>query len=200
MFPALLVIAQLFVSSAAYELCDKIKYPYAGRNVSVAITASATKSITVDGANVPVTIGGTITVVDGCTFQLSDFVLSGPKSVQWFGASSNTDPAAVRLTNDDVPATTKGGVFTFITSAGNWVSYNDFTQINVYDAASKSVVGHAVFPPASRASTPTTTARAPAATTSQVAKASETAKTSDAQISRAFGFLVALGTFVMMLC
>jgi hypothetical protein len=49
------------------------------------------------------------------------------------------------LTLDNVASTVKSDNYTFIQTAGNWVNYDDFTQFNLYDPTSKSVIGSAVI-------------------------------------------------------
>lgn len=50
----------------AYNLCDEKIYKYAGKTTTANIVPSAAKSIVVDGKQTLVSVGGTITVVDGC--------------------------------------------------------------------------------------------------------------------------------------
>lgn len=70
--------------------------------------------------------------------------ISGPKTFLWYGGKSETDSQAVKLTDDVVnTATTTEGTFTFIQTAGNWVDYNDFTQFNLFDPNTNTVIATA---------------------------------------------------------
>jgi hypothetical protein len=70
--------------------------------------------------------------------------ISGPKSFVWYGGKSEADPQAVKLTDDVVDAaSTIEGTYTFIQTAGNWVDYNDFTQFNLFDPVSNTVIATA---------------------------------------------------------
>jgi hypothetical protein len=55
------------VQVIGYGLCDRKKYKYAGNVANAQIKPTATRSILVDGEQKPVTVGGIITVEDGCS-------------------------------------------------------------------------------------------------------------------------------------
>ena len=151
-----MIASQLILASVAlaYNLCDTANYRYAGKKVHATIVPSAAKSIVVNGKQTLVSVVGEITIVDGCHFSVSGLKITGPKTFNWYGAYSETDQAAVKLTEGPFDAlTTTNGVFTFIQTAGNWVSYDDFSQFNLFDPVSNTVIGIAKIvggsPPAS---------------------------------------------------
>lgn len=81
----LTVTASLLAASQtmAYSLCNPRNYPYAGQNVSIPIEATPTKVLSYNGQNVPVSASGTITIVDGCSFTVSNFALQAPNDLQF---------------------------------------------------------------------------------------------------------------------
>ncbi|KAJ1336879.1 hypothetical protein BSLG_006640 [Batrachochytrium salamandrivorans] len=64
----LLAAVTLLASSgaSAYSLCDTAKYPYAGQSVSATILKTTTTAF----GSTPITITGTVSVVDGCNVFL----------------------------------------------------------------------------------------------------------------------------------
>jgi hypothetical protein len=140
-----LLIALFTGKVHSYGLCNANEYRFKGKKVSAPIQGTATKSIVRNGETRLVTIGGTINVLNGCSFETKDIILDGPFRVQLYGAQGEADPNAVLLTTEELRIPTKDKVYTFIQTAGNWVNYDDFTQINFFDPDTKSIIGIAVL-------------------------------------------------------
>jgi hypothetical protein len=135
-----LLIALFTGKVHSYGLCNANEYRFKGKKVSAPIQGTSTKSIVRNGETRLVTIGGTINVVNGCSFETKDIILDGPFRVQLYGAQGEADPNAVLLTTEELRIPTKDKVYTFIQTAGNWVNYDDFTQINFFDPDTKSII------------------------------------------------------------
>ncbi|KAJ3314709.1 hypothetical protein HDV04_005715 [Boothiomyces sp. JEL0838] len=166
-----LFLSALASSVAAYSLCNPTNYPYAGLSVTnIPILSTVTQSLTVGGKSVPVTVSGSISVVDGCNFATKDLAFSGPASIEFVGrlASDTTGDGAVLLSTAQVSASSSPSsqTYTFVSTAGNWVSYNDFDIIELFDPVSKAVIGTATLPAKNKpVTTTTTTTIKPIATT-----------------------------------
>jgi hypothetical protein len=144
----LLDIVALTASVSAYGLCSRTNHRFSANLPTVPIQGTATRSVTVNNSVVPVSVSGSIRVVDGCSFQFVNATITGPASLQFFGGRAESDPNAVRLTTDTVtlPLSSSSATYTFIQTAGNWVNYNDFIQINFYDPATSAVFAQAILP------------------------------------------------------
>lgn len=70
----LLALASLLaqVSTAVtYTRCSPTDYPYSGTQVrNIPIVLGPTLTVQVNGTSVPVTVAGTISVIDGCSVSL----------------------------------------------------------------------------------------------------------------------------------
>ncbi|KAI8915740.1 hypothetical protein EDD86DRAFT_243722 [Gorgonomyces haynaldii] len=132
---------------SAYGLCDKNNVP-PGVGQAFTIGATATKNVLIDGQLVPVTVSGTITPVDGCTFRATNVQITGVSSAYFYGGnSSSTDAVTLSKTpiRSDTPFT---GDVTFVSTPGDWVSYKDFNEFRLYDPASKAFIGVVKLPDA----------------------------------------------------
>ncbi|KAJ1337132.1 hypothetical protein BSLG_006605 [Batrachochytrium salamandrivorans] len=152
-------------SASAYSLCNTANYPYAGQSVSVKILKTTT---TVFGST-PITIAGTVSIVDGCNFSLNEFTFSGVPSVSVYGGIGN-GAQAVKLvaTTINAPSSPLTQTLTFITTSGSYVSYQDFSQFRFYDEVNNLLIGTADIPNAVISTSSTTTT---AATSSGVSAA-----------------------------
>ena len=139
----LLLILNVF----GYRKCNANIYPYQGRSVSVPLVPSATRSINVNNVTVAVQVKGTIRVLDGCTFEVSDLTLLGPKSSVWYGGNG-TALDGVRLSEETISESQAGlnQTFTFIQTVGSWVAFEDFTQFRLFDVATLSLLATADLP------------------------------------------------------
>ena len=170
-FVILLSLAQ------GYQLCSRTDYPYKGQNISAPIQYSATRQFTLNGQTIQVQISGTVEVVDGCSFKVSNLVLGGGNyTASFFGGIIGSGATAVRLSDGTV---TSGGApinqqFEFITNAGAAVSYYDFNQLRFFVQEAQALIGTADLPgkvtaPGTVTTTtgakPTTSTSNPAATT-----------------------------------
>jgi hypothetical protein len=118
-----------------YSLCSESVNPYAGMNVSVSLVRGATLSVTINGTVVPVTVAGTITIVDGCNvrnanlqFKVTGLSFTGPATAMWYGGITGSTDAAT-LTDDILVPNANATTYTFRKTAGNWVSYYGFNEI-----------------------------------------------------------------------
>ncbi|KAJ3271370.1 hypothetical protein HDV01_006875 [Terramyces sp. JEL0728] len=129
--------------TASYSLCDKTNYPYAGQSVTLTINPLP-GTITFNNQSISPGVSGSITIVDGCSFQLSkDFTMNSLLTCVWVGGKIN-GPAdgsdGIGLSSTKVTSSSGGAVFQFITSVGNYASYKDFTQFRLYHEASMNVI------------------------------------------------------------
>jgi hypothetical protein len=142
----------LFLTSAvsAYGLCSRTAHRFSANLPTVPIQATATRSITREGQVIPVTVSGSIRVIDGCSFAMEGVTISGPTSFAIFGGTSESDNASVRLVTEDTSLANRtspwNATYTFIQTAGNWVNFNDFTQFNLFDPTTNVVFGQARLP------------------------------------------------------
>ncbi|KAJ3270678.1 hypothetical protein HDV01_007502 [Terramyces sp. JEL0728] len=197
-----LLFAGLASSVLAYSKCDPKNYPYSGQTVSVPIQQTSTLSVPVNQIQVLVSVAGSIKIIDGCTFAVQNLAFAGPSFIQFVGkkAGDATGASAVLLTQATVPTTVLlNAQYTLVQSAGNWVSFYDFDIIELFDPASKAVIGTATLPAkntvvtttAAGAATGGSSATAAAAAAQNTAKASDSTKATLAGIS-AFVCLAAL--------
>lgn len=167
-----MISAIFFASSAlAYGLCDRTNYPYAGKNVSIPIVPTLTKSMTIDSVVHPITVSGTLHVIDGCSFEITNFKLDAPAAVKfyWHGAQGEIDLNGENLTRDSpVDSATTDAVYQFVSTAGDAVRY-DFKQFNLYDPETRSVIAQAVLPVTSAPAASAAPVVAPATTIAPVA-------------------------------
>lgn len=140
--------AILITQTLAYSLCNKVIYPHSGKSVvNIPLTSSGTFQ-TSSGASV--TFKGSVSIVDGCTFNVSDVMFNGPETASWFGgigSVSDASASAVRLTPDVLKAGQPyTAVYTLSQNAGAWVSYDDFNQFRLFDPISGIVIAVADIP------------------------------------------------------
>ena len=59
-----------------------------------------------------------------------------------------SDAAAVKLISDSIPSSKSPitQTYTFISTSGNWVGYNDFTQFRFFEESTGLIVGSASIP------------------------------------------------------
>ncbi|KAI8895599.1 hypothetical protein BC833DRAFT_600706 [Globomyces pollinis-pini] len=153
----MLFIAILLPTSIAYSICSPNDKIYS--NFTIPLLPTATKSITIADKMVPVTVQGTISLVDGCSFAVKDFAFSGPPTAAWYGIKS-TAPAegGVRispetLSGDKAPLSQ---TFKFVTTAGASISFRDFDTFQLYDPITQNLIGTAPIVPGSNTTIPIT--------------------------------------------
>ena len=130
------------IAQIAYGKCNPADFPYKGLNVSVPIDLTATRSVTFNGTTTPLTISGTVSIVDGCTIALSNFTFSGVPQAQLFGALSG-QADGIRLIEEIFESGKPySGQYTLIQTAGNWVKLN-FNQFRFYHNDTKTWIGQA---------------------------------------------------------
>ncbi|KAJ3314708.1 hypothetical protein HDV04_005714 [Boothiomyces sp. JEL0838] len=181
----------------AYSLCNTQNYPYANQVVTdVPFYTPGTVTITVNNQTVPVTVSGSVSVVDGCHFATKDLSFTGPSFVKFVGRkATDTSGASAVLLSTSVVTSPSSQTYTFVSTAGNWVSYNDFDLIELFDPVSLAVIGIATLPPKNPA-TPTTISSTKAAvlvtSTANPAPASTTTSSTSSGAIAIGGGLVAL--------
>ncbi|KAJ3317497.1 hypothetical protein HDV06_001526 [Boothiomyces sp. JEL0866] len=140
------MIAILFPVIAAYSLCDKSNYPYAGQTITVQIVPTIS-AIPLNNQSILTGVSGSITIVDGCDFQLNaDFTMNADLSCIWVGGKINgpkDGSDGVTLSKFPVTSSSGGKVFPFISTAGNFVSFKDFNQFRLFNQASLAVIATA---------------------------------------------------------
>jgi hypothetical protein len=147
----LLFFMKLFlflVHAICYRLCNKDNYPFSGQSVVIPLIPSAAQTIVVNGVSVPVSVQGQIRIIDGCSFEVINFTLLGSYSGVWFGGNG-TESDGYRLSTAPV-ISSQGSLNTtyqFITDAGSWVSYYDFTQFRLFEVNSLTLLATADLPP-----------------------------------------------------
>ncbi|KAJ3254670.1 hypothetical protein HK103_007009 [Boothiomyces macroporosus] len=196
--------------AASYSLCDKTNYPYSGQTVTVTLNPSP-GTITFRNQSIDPAVSGSITIVDGCSFQLSkDFTMNSLLTCTWVGGKINgpkDGSDGLTLSNTQVTSASGGAVFQFITSVGNYASYKDFNQFRLYHVASQNVIATAdinvgsngrVFgsaPSNSTNATTTTTTTTTAARTATIAPAATT--TTNSAIFTAPSYFIFLLSIVL---
>ncbi|KAJ3355483.1 hypothetical protein HDU91_005672 [Kappamyces sp. JEL0680] len=180
MFSSVIAAALVYSQVSAYSLCNPTNYPYKGQSlVSIPIKATATK---VTPAGDAITVGGSISVIDGCSFSVSGLFFTGPQNATFFGAKTATSDGvdSIRLISNTINATATpfDANYTFITTAGNWASYVDFTQFRLYDPVLKVTIGTADLP--SQGTTSSTSSAAASSSSSSTATSSTTSSTAPA--------------------
>ncbi|KAJ3270680.1 hypothetical protein HDV01_007504 [Terramyces sp. JEL0728] len=167
-----LLFSALAPLASAYSLCDPANYPYSGQSVANVpfLNLFKAQNIVVNGQSVPVTVSGSVSIVDGCTFATNQLSFSGPASIEFVGrkASDWFGTSAVLLSTLQVDASSlpSSQSYKLISTPGNSVSYNDFDVIELYDPVSGVIIGSATLP--GKNSVPVTTTIPPAATTDAV--------------------------------
>ena len=114
-------------------------------------------------------------------FRVNGITFTGVTNATWYGSPSTNllDNAAIRLVSltFNSTATPRDSVLTFITSAGNYVSYTDFVQFRLFDPISQIVIGVADLPSSGQAKTISApTATFPSITATDVSAPSDSAK------------------------
>ncbi|KAI8927012.1 hypothetical protein BC831DRAFT_454187 [Entophlyctis helioformis] len=140
-----IAIVSLAATASAYSLCNAAVNPYANRTLSIPIVGARATGAN----NAPLTVSGTISVVDGCTFSINNLAFSGVPAIVIFGGVP-PDTNGVRLAAEKFTAPAPGAPInrnvTFISTAGNWVSYTDFVQFRLFDEDNQLLVATADIP------------------------------------------------------
>jgi hypothetical protein len=64
----LFLISSLLAQAFAYTRCSETDYPYAGKTVAnIPILLGPTFTVMVNGSSVPISVTGTISVINGCS-------------------------------------------------------------------------------------------------------------------------------------
>ena len=130
-------------SISAYSRCDPNVHPYSqslAKKQPVTAEIRSAKSFTSS-----LQVSGTIRVVDGCNFELVNFIFVPGANAYWFGGNG-TDSNAYRLSKSIVVpsvANSPAQSFSFIQDAGSAVSYTDFTQFRLFDPATNDLLATA---------------------------------------------------------
>ncbi|KAJ3309833.1 hypothetical protein HDV04_005612 [Boothiomyces sp. JEL0838] len=131
---------------ASYSLCDKTNYPYAGQSISIKLVPTVV-GVQINNQTVQTGVSGSVSIVDGCDIQLSsDFTLSSGLTCYWYGGQINgpkDGSDGITLSTSPVTSGTAGAIFPFVTSAGNFVSFKDFSQFRLFHKDSQTVIATA---------------------------------------------------------
>ncbi|KAJ3271369.1 hypothetical protein HDV01_006874 [Terramyces sp. JEL0728] len=129
--------------AAGYSLCDKANYPYSGQSVTIRLVPTA-NAIQFNNQSVQTGVSGSITIVDGCDFQLSsDFTLNSVLTCTWFGGNINGPKDGldgITLSNAPVTSASGGTAYQLISTPGNFVSFKDFTQFRLFHQPSQTLI------------------------------------------------------------
>ncbi|KAI8896955.1 hypothetical protein BC833DRAFT_649999 [Globomyces pollinis-pini] len=141
-FEIVFCVLSTLVSAQApkYGLCDPKKNPFAALgNVTIPIVPAL--------ADTAIVVSGKITIVDGCTFRLIDFVYYNADVSYWYGGVG-TSPDGMKI----VDAPVAGSAFAtvrdvpLITVAGAQANFAGFTQFRLYETNLKKIVATADLP------------------------------------------------------
>ncbi|KAJ3311702.1 hypothetical protein HDV04_003847 [Boothiomyces sp. JEL0838] len=120
-----------------YALCDPNNYPYKGMNVNVPFVQTG------DTPNV----SGNFTIIDGCTFAVTNFTFYGADASYFVGSMSD-DPNGVKMSQQTITpsAFPVNTTFTLTKAAGVQVNFKMFNQVRIFDVVGKNVVATANLP------------------------------------------------------
>ena len=134
---------------SSYSLCSRTDYQYKNQTTTSTFTNSATRQFQLQGQTINVQVSGTVEVVDGCSFKITNLVLSGGNyTASIFGGIIGSGQTAVRLTDGTITSSDKPQTqtFEFIQAAGSAVSYADFNQFRLFVIDAQAMIATADLP------------------------------------------------------
>ncbi|KAJ3270679.1 hypothetical protein HDV01_007503 [Terramyces sp. JEL0728] len=200
------LLFSLVPSIAAYSQCDPANYPYAGQKVvDIPFYTPGPVSVNINNSTVEVFVSGSMSIIDGCTFVTNNLSFNGPSYVKFVGKKSTdsfgTNAVLVTTSVATQASSPSSQTYKLVSSAGNWVSYNDFDMVELFDPASGAVIGIATLP--AKGSTPisitSTRAAVLVSTTAAAAGAAPVATTAATSISSGASTMVLGGLSAWLL-
>ncbi|CAG8683794.1 14648_t:CDS:2 [Funneliformis caledonium] len=92
-----------------------------------------------------VTVSGTVSIIDGCTFEVTGFTYSfAATGTYWFG-SNYTDPNAEAMLVSPTPVGQYQSAQSIKFKLTPSITFNDFNVLNLYSIDEKAVFGQAVL-------------------------------------------------------
>jgi hypothetical protein len=130
------MLAVIYIIAAVLAACPPAPYA-AGLQIELKPT------LTLAIGSLPVVVQGTIAFIDSCSFSVSNFIMTGPQSAQWFGGvTGNT--AGTLISPAVIAPSSVASTQTFaLASPITW----DFNEIRLFEAKSQSLIGVAKLPP-----------------------------------------------------
>ncbi|KAH6561720.1 hypothetical protein BASA50_000642 [Batrachochytrium salamandrivorans] len=165
-FAALLAAATnsglVSAQSLPYGLCNKANFQYSTIVGTPAATFPIAQIPLVTTSGAPLTVKGSIRIVDGCTFSAIDFQLIGAVNAYWYGGAPNSNEG-VTIVDAQVPASPTAANFTYTLTqvAGRQVNWSTFTIMRLLDRADNNLLATVQLPGQLGASAGTTTPAGP---------------------------------------
>lgn len=145
MFISSLLVMPLVSAQVTYTKCDSKVYPFA--NSATKVSAPIVQTASVTKSNSPITISGSVDVVDGCTFAVTNFRFLGAGETYWYGAKKGATDG-ILLTEDFVYSgdVASNRTYKFRTTAGAEASYYDFSQFRLFEKYTNTLIAVADLP------------------------------------------------------
>ncbi|KAJ3272193.1 hypothetical protein HDV01_005847 [Terramyces sp. JEL0728] len=180
-----LLFASAYAQSLVYGPCDPAKYPYSGKQISVAIKPTLTQT--------PIVISGNIAVLDGCTFAVENFIFYNAGESYWIGGIDNQTVGAMLSDQFVYPAANPSTYnFTMTKKAGAATNFYMFNQFRLFEINSQTIIATANLPyPVGASSTTASGSTATSAGASSGSSSTAASAKSDAN-SRGTASVVAL--------
>lgn len=181
------ILAALAATTSAYSNCATAAYPYTGKTFAP-IPFRAVAQTNPKAGNARVSVNGTIQIIDKCNYSLANVSFTGAPYVKIYGGFIGSTMGYTlnqeMLMNSTVSPAGTTKQFPFVSSAGDWVSYNDFNEFRVFDVTNNFLLAVADIPGGipSPNTIPPVTSTTPTAspTASPAAKASNSADLNNA--------------------
>ncbi|KAL3896979.1 MAG: hypothetical protein SGCHY_003722 [Lobulomycetales sp.] len=149
------LISSVLVLSAWARLCDPVNHPYDDQqNVNASLSRTTFSTLGVFGViPPPIEVSGTFSVVDGCSFAVSDFnfvpYLGSPFQYRWFGVRLSNSSQGILLSDAAVlPGRGQNLTYDLFSNQalGEPVSYEDFRAVHLFDINNNIIVARASLP------------------------------------------------------
>ncbi|KAJ8328421.1 hypothetical protein BDV3_005669 [Batrachochytrium dendrobatidis] len=133
--------------SLPYGLCDTANFQYSalvGKPTAV-IPIKQIPLVTIAGA--PLTVKGSITIIDGCHFEATDFVFTGAGESYWYGSAPGSSDG-VTLVDTPVAQSANPAKFSFAFTqvAGRQVNWQSFTEMRLFEKNTNGLLATVTFP------------------------------------------------------
>eukprot|EP00842_Homolaphlyctis_polyrhiza_P002454 jgi/Hompol1/3209/HPOL_001590-RA len=165
------------MSSFAYGSCSPTNFKYSSIIATPQAIVPVKQIPLVTGAGAPLTVQGSIQILDGCSFAFKDYIFLNAGETYWYGGNiGSSDGVTVSDAQVFPYAFPTTAIFNLTQVPGRQVNYNTFNQLRLYEKTTNTLLATADMPvvsaavsTASIATAANTVATAPSQATAPVA-------------------------------